>query len=80
MSKDNAAEREAKRKVIGERLRALRTATGRSRRELAEFLGTYYGRVCNWENGRASPSDSYMETLADLYGVSVEFLSNDEAA
>lgn len=68
------------RKAIGARLRELRESSGGSRRELAEALGTYYGRVCNWENGRVAPNERYLEQLSAHYGVSVAFLMGAEEA
>lgn len=73
-------EHELFRKAVGTRLKKLRKRHGGSRRELAELLGTYYGRVCNWENGRAAPNDAYMEALADHYGVTVEYLKTGKRA
>lgn len=72
---------ENQRRQIGAKLKELRQRAGYSRRELAESLGTYYGRVCNWENGRVAPSERYLGELAEHYGVTVAYLAgSDEAA
>lgn len=42
--------------TIGNRLRTLRVDNDFTQRELAEFVGTLSGRICDYETGRHEPS------------------------
>lgn len=67
---------------VGERLRALREELGLSLDELAQLVGMRGGRgvVYRWEAGQSLPPFELLLALADLYGVSLDYLAGREGA
>lgn len=57
-----------------ERLNELFDADPRNDTEIAEKLNVSKQTVCSWRNGRRSPKKSVLIQIAELYGVSVEWL------
>lgn len=55
-------------------LEALRTRDGVSREEVARKLEVSAMTIRNWENGNTEPSASQIKALADLFGVSADYL------
>lgn len=75
----HAPEREARvnidRSAVGRRLSELRTASRWSRDTVCECIhAPGRGMLADWENGRSLPRADYVLALADLYGVSCEFI------
>lgn len=60
--------------TLPERLLALREQAGLSQYELARRLHYTRSAVSMWEQGRSDPSVSALVMLADLYGVSLDWL------
>ena len=56
------------------RFRDARIQSGKSLAEAAEELLVSKTTLSNWESGRRVPSVEALEKLADLYGVSVDYL------
>lgn len=56
------------------RFRDARTQSEKSLSEVAEELHVSKTTLSNWESGRRIPSVEAIEKLADLYGVSVDYL------
>lgn len=57
------------------RLRECREAAGISQKEVAITLGVRSPSVSNWERGKTYPTHENLVQLANLYGVSVDFLT-----
>lgn len=56
------------------KLKAARTKTGFTQREVAKEIGIPYSTLANYEVGRTQPDIETLGTLADFYGVSVDWL------
>ena len=56
------------------RLRAARDRLGLSRRVVAAEIGCDVRTLARWENGDYEPSIPTLASLADLYGVTVNYL------
>lgn len=56
------------------RFKEARTQSGRSLNDAAEELQVSTASIVNWESGRRIPSVETIMKLADLYGVSVDYL------
>lgn len=63
---------------LHEKLAALRTEKGLSQQELAELLHIARQSVSRWEVGDAIPTVENLRFLARLYGVTVDFLLDDD--
>ena len=64
----------------GERLRELRKEEGITQIELAEILDKTNGAISAYETGRKNPSLEVLGELADLFGVSTDYLMGREEA
>lgn len=61
------------------KLASLRKKKGMTQLELAEKLDISRQAVSRWEAGSVVPSTDNLKTLSDLYGVSVDYLLNEDA-
>ena len=61
-------------KSVGERIARLRSEKGMTQVELAEKLGVSDKAVSKWELGGCYPDVTMFPLLADIFGVSVDFL------
>lgn len=59
---------------ITERLRILRQASGRTRAEVSKGLGVTEGQYGHWELGNVIVPSYYLNSIADYYGVTVDYL------
>jgi len=59
---------------IGERLRALREAKGKTQEQAARELGLVSGTVSRWERELGSPQAEQLRALAQYYDVSLDHL------
>lgn len=62
---------------LQEKLTALRKAKGLTQLDLAERLNVSRQAVSRWEIGTAVPSIDNLKELSSLYGVSIDYLLND---
>ena len=60
------------------RLRELRNKSGLTQNEIAIKLGVSGQTILNWENGIYEPKISQLIQLADLFGVTVDYLIEHE--
>ena len=60
------------------RLKALRKNRNETQSEIAACLGVTRGAYANIENGRREPEYAALLTLADHFGVTVDYLLNHE--
>lgn len=56
------------------RLRELRSQSGYTQDMLGKFLGVQKAAICKYETGRANIPQELLSRLADLFGVSIDFL------
>ena len=63
--------------TIGEKISALRREKGMSQDELSEKLDVSRQSVSKWESGKALPDSDKVLSLAELFGVSTDFLLRD---
>lgn len=66
--------------TIGKRIAQLRKESGLTQEQLAEKLGVTAQAVSKWENDAACPDISLLPLLADIFGVSVDFLLGKESS
>lgn len=64
--------------IISEKLYQLRTKSGLSQEELAEKVNVSRQSISKWESGSSIPSIDKVLELSRVYGVSTDFLLNDE--
>lgn len=57
-----------------ERLRELRLSIGKSGEEMSKYLNISNPAYYKYENGKAEPSIDTLIKLADLFGVSLDYL------
>ncbi|GAA0100778.1 helix-turn-helix transcriptional regulator [Paraclostridium bifermentans] len=60
--------------TFGNILRELRKEKGLSGKELADVLKVHKGSISNWETDRRSPDKEMLNTIAEYFEVSVDFL------
>jgi len=60
--------------MLGARIAALRRQAGFSQAELAQRLGISASAVGMYEQGRREPAADLLVALADIFGVSVDYL------
>ncbi|HFI0635980.1 TPA: helix-turn-helix domain-containing protein, partial [Streptococcus suis] len=59
---------------LAQQIRVLRTAKNLSQDELAEKLYISRQAVSKWENGEATPDIDKLVQLAEIFGVSLDYL------
>ena len=64
---------------LTEKLITLRTQAGLSQLDLAEKLEISRQAISRWEVGLAVPNTENLKVLSKLYGVSIDYLLNDDA-
>ena len=64
--------------VIAKNILALRKSSGITQAELAQKLHYTDKAVSKWERGESVPDVSVLKTLASLFGVTVDYLLEDE--
>ena len=60
--------------MLNERLKNLRLAKGLTLQQVGDAFGISKASVSSWESGRSNPDHKKLETLAELFGTSVQFL------
>lgn len=63
---------------LDEKLVHLRKEKGLTQLELAEAVNVSRQAVSKWESGGGTPSTENLRGLSELYGVSVDYLLNEE--
>ncbi len=64
--------------VFGERLKELRQENGIGQVELAKKINVSKGIISFWENGLREPTMSNLISLADFFGVTLDYLVGRE--
>ena len=65
-------------KSIGDRIYSLRKKLGLSQEELAIRLNVVRQTISKWERGESSPDISALVAIADIFGVTLDYLVRDE--
>ena len=60
--------------TLGARIKTLRKEKGLTQPQLAEIIGVSKGVISFCENGVNEPKASYVKTLAQILGVSADYL------
>ncbi len=60
--------------MLEQRIRQLRTERGINQKELGDAVGVSKQSVSNWENGNIMPSVDLLIRLADVFGVTTDYL------
>lgn len=63
---------------LEEKLTVLRKESGYTQLDLAEKVRVSREAISKWETGRALPSMEKLKYLSELFGVSVDYLLNDD--
>ena len=66
--------------MLHHRFRECRERSGRTTAELAKRIGVSQAAVSQWDTGKKFPSSETLCKLADLYGVSIDYLVGRESA
>ena len=69
---------EANTTPIGRKIRKLRKEKGILKKEIANKVGVSLGTVTRWETGSYKVLPTYIDKLAEVLGVTIEYLSNDD--
>ncbi len=64
--------------MLDKRIRQLRLERGINQKELGNAVGVSKQSVSNWENGNIMPSIDLLIRLADVFGVSTDYLLGRE--
>lgn len=72
--KQDASDWEVEVKLIGEKLRASRLSTGKSRYAVSKETGLSYTSMYEWEKGSREPNVQNLKRLSRHYGVSLNWL------
>lgn len=64
--------------AFGERLKELRQENGIGQVELAKKINVSKGIISFWENGLREPTMSNLISLADFFGVTLDYLVGRE--
>lgn len=59
-------------------LKELRIKAGLSREKVSQRMNVSAMTIRNWENGATEPSASQIKALADMFGVSTDYLLGRE--
>ncbi|MEG2789114.1 MAG: helix-turn-helix transcriptional regulator [Romboutsia sp.] len=60
--------------TFGSILKSLRSEKGIFGKELADILKVHKGSISNWETDRRSPDKEMLNTIADYFGVTADYL------
>ena len=60
--------------MLDKRIKQLRLERGINQKELGDAVGVSKQSVSNWENGNIMPSVDLLIRLADIFGVSTDYL------
>ena len=64
--------------MLNENLKQLRKSKGLSQEELAIRLNVVRQTISKWERGESSPDISALVAIADIFGVTLDYLVRDE--
>ena len=65
---------------LGKRLRGARQAAGLTQEAVSEAIGVHAPVISSWERGHSEPLAGKIPVLADLYGVTADWILGRESA
>jgi len=65
-------------RIIGQKIRNLRTKTGFTQKQIAQFLGVDQRTISKCEKGELQFRVDHLERLGQLFGISLSNLMNEE--
>jgi transcriptional regulator with XRE-family HTH domain len=71
---------EIDKKAVGRRIVEAYTAAGMNRHQFMKALGTTYSNVMRWEEGETTPKGGYLQQIAVLCKVDVEWILEGESS
>ena len=63
---------------IGEKLVNLRNNASKTQEEVAQQIGVSFNNIEDWETNKATPSIDVLPKIAEVFGISVDFLLSDK--
>ena len=66
--------------LIGKRIKDLRVEKGMSQQDLGDLVGVTKVSICGYENGTRTPSLETFDLLADIFGVTTDYLLGREVS
>lgn len=63
--------------TLGDKILKLRKQKGWSQDKLGDKIGVYGRRVSLYENNKSTPSAETLQKIADVFGVSLDYLLSD---
>jgi transcriptional regulator with XRE-family HTH domain len=64
--------------TFGDKVKKLRKGKGFSQQELAKLVGVHYSHIGRYERGDSEPSIATVKKIAEVFGVSTDYLLFDE--
>ncbi len=70
--------------MVGENIKALRKKAGYTQQQLADILQNKYGlnteraMISKWETGFHAPQAHTIKCLADIFGVSMDYINDED--
>lgn len=59
---------------VGKRIKAIRLKKGMDQKEFSEIINATVSALSNWEHGRNLPNKERLKSIADLAGITVQYL------
>jgi transcriptional regulator with XRE-family HTH domain len=66
-------------KMLGARIRESRNRKGMTQKDLASLLGVTDAAIGMWENGRRKPDAEDIKRMANIFGVTTDYLLGQES-
>lgn len=73
-AKDLTKAKQERKEAVAKRLNALREENGKKQKEVATAIGVNVITLSGYEVGRSEPNAEVLVRLADLYGVSLDYI------
>jgi len=64
--------------VVGTRIKRMRMRHGISQQQLGDLIGVTKVSVCGYETGTRTPNVETLESIADAFGISIDYLLGRE--
>lgn len=65
--------------TLGQKLRKIRSKFGLSQEQLAEVINVSRQAITKWENDGGLPDVSNLQEISEVFGVTVDYLLNDDS-
>lgn len=65
--------------TLGQKLRKIRSKFGLSQEQQAEVINVSRQAITKWENDGGLPDVSNLQEISEVFGVTVDYLLNDDS-